>query len=415
MSNKPLNPGPDAMTRRRVLRHLALGSLVASTSCQEECLKIAKEFPVFRLLVVALSGQRESEIVQEYHRIQERVNSGELPPIPDFFGIVRDSAAGPAPESGSGAGLSAELSAPQRRQQANRRAHYILDTLGDDRVDGRVYAIDLTENAATLRGEVGLRAADSSAPFIELRHIALSADGATIIVSQQGAPSQWIFIDAAALTISGRLMAQAGESARRAVFSPDGKLAYLVAGTNSSNLPPATLHIADVAARRIVGRVELPQGTTVADLDVTPDGSLLIAGASQFLHVIDLRTGTYGGRVIVARALSDPQGAIVGRFQRILMDPSGALFYAGPIHYPSEERYSVGTFDVRTIGQIGDMTVQDSPSVGNTLMGLSRTGDTVLYAAQLGTAVQLFETATGKELLKIPIEASYRLSTLAVA
>jgi hypothetical protein len=58
------------------------------------------------------------------------------------------------------------------------------------------------------------------------------------------------------------------------------------------------------------------------------------------------------------------------------------------------------------------MTVQERPSVGMPLLSLSASGATLSYGVQLGTRVQTFDTSSGTEIDTVPVEQSFRLTSL---
>lgn len=66
---------------------------------------------------------------------------------------------------------------------------------------------------------------------------------------------------------------------------------------------------------------------------MTADQGLLFGVAGRFIHVFDLGTGTYSGAADVLRPITDPLGGMAGRFNRVVMHPNGAEFYAGPIEF----------------------------------------------------------------------------------
>jgi hypothetical protein len=388
------------MDRRRFLRSLGLTAVLGQSACHNQCGEFGESYILF------FWGQIGSLIIYLSHLIEGSLVEARLSvglPVPQtsgFNGISAGTVSGARPAALGGSG---------------GRTVYLLDTLGDDQVDGRVYALDVNDTVLQLRGEVGLRPIDNAAPFIALRHIALSGDASTIVISQEGAPSQWIFVDAAALEVIGRVMAPQGQLARRAILSPDARLAYVVAGANSSTNAPATVHVVDLASNSITHTFDLPDNVPVTDLAVTPDHGLLFGVSGRFIHVFDLRTGTYSGAVEVLRPASDPQGAMIGRFNRVVMNPSGAEFYAGPIEFLGEGRFAVGAFDVQSVAKTKEMTVQQGPSTGTPLMSLSPTGSSLSYGVQLGTIIQRFDTSTGAEIESIPVEESFRLTSLVVA
>jgi hypothetical protein len=78
------------------------------------------------------------------------------------------------------------------------------------------------------------------------------------------------------------------------------------------------------------------------------------------------------------------------------------------------DQKAVGGFDVRTVDMIAEMTVE-SPWLGSTLMSLSPSGRTLYYGVQLGSVIQEFDTSTASEVATIPVEESFRLTTLTVA
>jgi DNA-binding beta-propeller fold protein YncE len=384
------------MDRRRFLRSLGLGAVLGQSACHNQCGERVER------AILVFFGQEGSLIVWLSHVLDGTISRplSVGPPVPQssgFNGISAGTVSGPRPASLGG---------------SSGTAMYLLDTLGDGEVDGRVYAIDVDGEVLQLRGEVGLRPIDNDAPFIALRHIALSNDGSTIAVSQEGAPSQWVFIDAASIEISSRVMAPQGQLARRAIFSPDGKLAYVAAATSSATNSPVVVHVVDVAANSIIHTFDLPENTPIADLAVTPDQGLLIGVAGRFIHAFDLRTGTYSGAANVLRPAGDPQGAVVGRFTQVVMHPNGAEFYAGPIEFFEDGRYAVSAFDVQSLAQTKTMTVEDTPATGRPLLSLSASGGALSYAVQLGTLVQTFDTASGAEIDRAPVEGSFRLTSL---
>ncbi|MBI1356975.1 MAG: hypothetical protein GC160_21755 [Acidobacteria bacterium] len=424
-------------TRRQCLRTLAAASGLLQSGClldvDDETPGLAGSIPGLYVLFF-FWGQRGSELYLRAIRIREeererrkaeaekaRKAREELEDkYPEFFqppydpldpamspvgGVAAGSASGPAP------GGSSSLRAPAQTVDAER-AYYLLDTLGDDQVDGRVYAFRIQGEQISLRGQVGLRPTDSSLPSIGLRHIALSPDGAQLVVSQSGAPSQWIFIDALSLAISGRIPAPEGEIARRALFSPDGRSVYLIGGTNSSLRPPATLHIADAASRSLIGQVELPSTVSFDDVAATPDGGLLLGAGGLYLHSIDVRTGSYGGRLLVSRPASDPAGPRSGNFQRLVLDPGGGLVYTAGLQYQADNHYAIGVHDVRSLDVVGEIPVAARPEVGRPLLEMSPSGRTLAYAPQLGAAVQLFDVRTGVEIASVPLDADFRLTEL---
>jgi hypothetical protein len=79
------------------------------------------------------------------------------------------------------------------------------------------------------------------------------------------------------------------------------------------------------------------------------------------------------------------------------------------------DQNAVGVFDVRTADMAAEMAVRESPSLGSTLMSLSPSGRTLYYGVQLGSVIQEFDTSTASEVATIPVEESFRLTTLTVA
>ena len=103
---------------------------------------------------------------------------------------------------------------------------------------------------------------------------------------------------------------------------------------------------------------------------------------------------------------------MIARFNRIVMHPDGAEFYAGPIEFLDEGRFAVGAFDVQSLAKTKEMTVDERPTAGTALLSLSPSGAALCYAAQLGTVVQSFDTASASEIDRLPVEASFRLTSL---
>jgi DNA-binding beta-propeller fold protein YncE len=221
-------------------------------------------------------------------------------------------------------------------------------------------------------------------------------------------------VDAASLSVTGRISAPAGQFARRAVFSPDGKTVFLVAATGTSSAP-ARLHVADAASRTLIGQIDLPPTLTLEDLAVTPDGGLLVGASFGSLHSIDVRSGTYGGSVRVTRGDRDPAGPRSGGVFRLAMDATGSRVYLALIGDPVTNRDLIGIADVRTLEMVGEIPVRQDPSVLRPLLRISPAGDELFYARQLGTGVQVFDIRSGLELDTILVEPAFRLTELVVA
>ncbi len=414
------------MTRRQIVNRLALTCVLSHVACsQEDCAEEVAQNPLLRLVICFLFGQDLSEILMSLNAVEVTPPIVTLPPPPRIItignitgvkGVLRVTVGGPPPP----AQLRNSI-ATGNHTDAVARAFYLLDSLGDGQVDGRVYAIDANEGGATLRGSVTLRPAMAGAPSLQLRDMALSTDGRLLIVSQIGDPPQWIFIDTASLTIAGRLMAPSGVFPRRSVISPDGKLAYAVAYASASDPfppPPAAIHILDTARRTITGTIPLPANTAISDLVITPDEGLLFGVGNRLLHVVDVATGTYSGNVDAVPPLSDLQ-AWSGSVERVVRDPRGEKLYAAVIRNPSNnfnlKSAAVAVFDVRSAQKIAEFPLRYASGVVGARIGISPFGDILLAGLQLGTEVQLFDTASGAEVASIPVERSFRFTDLAVA
>lgn len=416
------------ITRRKLLRNLAMTAVLGNVACeQKDCAKtIATELGAY-ILYTFFFGIASSETLTDFREWDEILRDRLLeeplftptytfPPGPTLGG-VGIAAAGGASAAASSPQIARAGGAPAPRTVEGRppAALYVADTLGNSQVDGQIHAIEINGRTVTVRGSVGLRPAAPSAPFINLRHLALSADGHLLIVSQEGTPSQWILIDTASLDILGRVMAPPNQFARRAVISPDGKLAFVVAATSqSTSTPPVVLHVIDTTARSIIGAIPLPENTPIADLTITPDQGLLFGVNRRLIHVMDVRSGTYSGAIDVLRLPSDPLGPMAGRFSNVVMNPTGAKFYASPLEFAAESRYAIGVFDVGSVEKIGEITVRNPPNTGSPLLALSPSGETILYSTQLGTEVQAFNVETGAEVATIPVDPAFRLTGLVI-
>jgi DNA-binding beta-propeller fold protein YncE len=329
----------------------------------------------------------------------------------DIFSLITSRLiAAPLELTGGLAGLAGGRD-PQPSASPRTRAVYFLDTLGDSQVDGRVYAISINENGATLRGQVVLRPLVSGAPSLYLRHIAISRDGRLLIVSQSGNPPQWIFIDAASLTISGRLMAPPGVFPRRCVISQDGKRAYAVAsGLQFDSVPqPLSVQILDTATRTIAGVIPVPANTVIDDWAITPDEGLLFAVGSRFLYVFDVATGTYSGRVDALAPVGDT-GNWSGAVERLLMHPNGEKLYVSITRNPTSNfnlrTAAVGVFDTRTAQKLVEYPLRYPAGVIFPRMALAPSGQILFVGFQRGTEVQGFDTDSGKEIDPTPLEGS---------
>lgn len=389
------------ITRRDITAKLALGAAMGSSLWQSGCVFVPGRgwvcifgsagsgidafLAVVGLIVAAGRGARRA------------VN---LPPL---TGALAGVATGPAP--------------PQATKTQDT-AVYLLDNLGDNTSDGRVFALNFREPDLGYRGQVSLREPIFNGPSPGLRDIVLSPDGSQILVSQAGSPAQWIFVDTATLTITGRLMCPPDTYPRRAVFSPDGKRAYAACTASASDIfPPAafTLQILDTAAFSIVGSLAFPPSAAVSGMAITPDGGLLLAAGLRLLHVIDLATVTYSGNIdlIPPLGVTTPHS---GEVTRILIDPSGERLYAAIRRNPSNDfnvnNPAVGVIDVRSAVKVAEYPVR-LPTGGIGLrIALSPLG--VLYAGfQRGGEVQVFDTTTGQELTGITLPANFGFADLA--
>jgi len=411
------------MTRREHLRRLALAATLGQSACLNDCDAddlAAAEIIIFPLFISQVSNQM---LVEAYRRKRareiDRQFQGPLspysrmsPPGP-VSGIAGGSASGPAPSAGA-APLRLETGAGPSQSVA-QSAFYLLDTSGDAQVDARVYAFDVFADRIALRGQAVLLPSGGARPGSPYQHLALSADGGQLVASRNGEESHWAFVDAASLSVTGRISAPEGELARRAVFSPDGKTVFLVATAGRSLPAPVRLHVADAASRTLIGQIDLPPTLTLEDLAVTPDGGLLIGANPGSLHSIDVRSGTYGGSVRLTRGDNDPAGPRSGGVYRLAMDPTGSQVYLALLGDPRANRDLIGVADVRTLEIVREIPVRQDPSVLRPLLRISPVGDELFYARQLGTGVQILDTRSGAELETIPVEAAFRLTELVVA
>ncbi|MBK9167733.1 MAG: hypothetical protein IPM24_09745 [Bryobacterales bacterium] len=417
------NEAPEArsLTRRDYLRSLALAATLGQSACLERCdaddLAVAEIiiFPVFigqvsNQMLVEVYGRKRAEEI-------DRQLQGPLSPYSPLSatgpvnGIAGGSASGPAPASAAPRRLATGARGSQNEAQS---AFYLLDTSGDAQVDARVYAFDVFADRIALRGQAVLLPRGGGRSGSPYQHLALSADGGQLVASRNGEESHWAFVDAASLSVTGRISAPAGQFARRAVFSPDGKTVFLVAATGTSSAP-ARLHVADAASRTLIGQIDLPPTLTLEDLAVTPDGGLLVGASFGSLHSIDVRSGTYGGSVRVTRGDRDPAGPRSGGVYRLAMDATGSRVYFALIGDPVTNRDLIGIADVRTLEMVGEIPVRQDPSVLRPLLRISPAGDELFYARQLGTGVQVFDIRSGLELDTILVEPAFRLTELVVA
>jgi hypothetical protein len=300
----------------------------------------------------------------------------------------------------------------------SERAFYLLDNLGDNTADGRVIAIRVTASTATPRGSVILRPFVFDGATLELLDLALSDDGRLLIVSQAGNPPQWIFIDTATLTITGRLMAPLGAFPRRAVIAPDGKLAYAIAsGVQFDQIPqPLSVQVLDTATRTIVGAIPLPANTQVQDWAITPDQGLLFGVGGRMLHVVDVATRTHSGSFDIIAPIGST-AFVSGNVQRLAIHPSGDRAYAVITRFPvgAPQAAVVAVIDVRTAQKIEEWPLRYPPGVIGPRIAISANGSLLAVGFQRASELQVFDPDLGIELDPIVLGSGFGFATLAMA
>lgn len=372
------------ITRRSALRTLGITSVVAQMACHEKCPDLDESAKkTFELMHVLFSiiylTKYEQDIAPHVKPILPMAVIARM----QANGSPSSSVAGSAPTTGG------------RNAAAVSRAWYVVDALGDANVDAQVYAVSLGDDM-TLRGSVTLRTAVPGASALSLPDIALSSDGARLLVCQAGAPPEWIFIDAASLTISGRLTPPAGIFPRQAVFSPDGKLAYTFSSDRQfdETAQRFTVHVLDTSSRTVLNSLALPAGTAIDDIALTPDGALLFAVGNRLVHIIDTSTLTYSGQ----NDIVTPSGPFVsGNARRLVMHPDGDKLYTVITRFPSGSTVPVvAAIDTRT-GQVVSEWPLKYPTGGTApRIALTPDGTTLGAGFQRGPELQIYNTTSGE-------------------
>ncbi len=379
-------------TRRNVLRTLGLGSVASQIACHKSCQAFFTYIGV--TIIYWLWGQEAGSLIEAL--VKARLEA--YPETEDLYkqyvasqliGLLAGAAAGDSPSGPGG---------PPRSAASASRACYLLDSLGDATVDGRVYALSASDPNVTVRGTVTLRAAIPGADPLTLTDIALSNDGNRLIVSQAGMPPEWIFIDAASLTIAGRVTPPAGIFPRQAIFSPDGKLAYTFSSDRrfDETAQRFTVHVLDSTTRTVLNSLALPAGTVIDDIAITPDGALLFAVGNRLVHVIDTATLTYSG----SNDLVSPSGPFVsGNVRRLAMHPDGIKLFTVISRFPSGATVPVvATIDTRTAQVVEEWPLRYPAGGTAPRLLLSVDGRTLGAGFQRGPELQLYDTTAGEPL-----------------
>ncbi len=404
------------ITRRNAIRTLA-GSTVLLQACNyKHCTTEELERGITGSLMFL--GVTDSNATAELRRRKDARMEADIKAVQ--AGPTQWERAGTTTLTGGPSGVTGGLppsSANLQPTADTARSFYILDSLGDATSDGRVFALDATEMGFALRGSVSLRAANLGGPSADLRHIALSPNGAQLIVSQAGAPAQWIYIDAGTLQFN-RQMAPANVFPRRVVYSPDGRLAYALSSNlatdNTSQI--LSIQILDTTARTVAGSIPIPANSSVADLAITPDGGLVFGVGARLLHVIDVASRTYSDRF---ELLAPPNGGAIatGGAERIVMHPDGEQLYMliRRLSLQNESDAAVAIVDIRTAAKTGEIPLRLSPGVTGSMLGISRTGRTLVAGFQRGTELQSFTTDPLVEIPPIVMPSNFGLAGLALA
>jgi DNA-binding beta-propeller fold protein YncE len=390
------------LTRRNALRTLGLGSVLAQMACHQDCRGFFTFFGV--TFVYWLFGQSAGSII-EYLLKREIKDQGledrqiQAALAAEIVNAFLSSVEAGSSPSGSGG--------PPRSATSVSHACYVLDSLGDATVDGRVFALSADDSSSTVRGTVTLRVAIPGASPLTLTDIALSKDGNRLLVSQAGLPPEWIFIDAASLTIAGRVTPPAGVFPRQAIFSPDGKFAYTFSSDRrfDETAQRFTVHVLDATTRTVLNSLALPAGTSIDDIAITPDGALLFAVGNRLVHVIDTATLTYSG----SNDIVTPSGPFVsGNARRLAMHPDGARVFTVISRFPSGATVPVvATIDTRTAQVVAEWPLKyPTGGTGPRLM-LVGDGRTLAAGFQRGPELQIYDTTAGEPLPSIVFPSNF--------
>lgn len=230
----------------------------------------------------------------------------------------------------------------------------------------------------------------SCAPVVALvLAVAAPAAGATLLISNTKSESASV-IDTDTLEVVGTIPLGKGKP-NRIVFHPDGKLAWVVYDKSHD------LGIIDVEGRRLLKRVRI--GGNPYNLAFTPNGSHLV--------VLDWASDTSTDAVI----FYDLQAEKIDWQVEVSTWPAHAIFSRdGKLLYVSGETAG----DVTVIDVTKHETTARLVHGGGDAMGLALSPDgRVLYAAAgENKAVIKIDTATNKEIARIPVPGIVHEATL---
>ncbi len=230
----------------------------------------------------------------------------------------------------------------------------------------------------------------SCAPVVALvLAVAAPAAGATLLISNTKSESASV-IDTDTLEVVGTIPLGKGKP-NRIVFHPDGKLAWVVYDKSHD------LGIIDVEGRRLLKRVRI--GGNPYNLAFTPNGSHLV--------VLDWASDTSTDAVI----FYDLKAEKIDWQVEVSTWPAHAIFSRdGKLLYVSGETAG----DVTVIDVTKHETTARLVHGGGDAMGLALSPDgRVLYAAAgENKAVIKIDTATNKEIARIPVPGIVHEATL---
>ncbi len=219
--------------------------------------------------------------------------------------------------------------------------------------------------------------------------MALSPDGKTLAVARAWSPNAVQLFDMATGAETARISypdVNPGSASSLLMFSPDGT--YLVTQADGGK----ALHLIGLAKREVVRRFPCP-GTVFAAA-LSPDGKNLVVGG--FDYDVNTKRGWFANRLEVdtGREL-DRLPLSNGGIRSVAYSPDGATIAVGDgeIKVPSVTLIEAATGKARLRIPL--------PDTSWIVQSLAFSPDGRTLAASGGPSTRLFDTATGKELLKI--------------
>jgi len=278
----------------------------------------------------------------------------------------------------------------------------MLDILGDDRV---VFADPLTgEFKATINLADGLpfqlTAPQSMAVTPDCRRLAVTNLGAGF--QDEVTPPHISIIDIAARRILRRVMLPEGVGVYDSAASADSSYAY-VGAANRTETPPffasSRILVIDLELGGIVDEIALPDPPgRPGDMAITPDGRLLfvvggVERARGRIFVIDTRT-----RSLSATAMPpDVQGAGDLRLDanaRLAMHPDGSRVYVAPMRVLGEPTMALSALDTASLVFGEPILLGEVSNPARTGLAVSSHGRDLYFNDALGERFVQIDTIT---------------------